>query len=265
MGRKCVTLRVFASILLLGVVMAYEYKMQAGVLGYPGSLDAEIYRQIADFLIKEMEEGRSERDKGHCAMYFDSLIFDTSNGSTFYNSLVKARDSFKNIGVAIAIGPFIDVFASTDYVILHQFHLLTSPAGENAGLMDPQKVVSILPEPKSMATVIADVIHKLQWKNVVLLSQGNRQRLSCDGVTSRLIGERECFACADDFSPVLTLGQKGIQVWPIRLPTRIVSHEDAELRRNLIELRASEKNKFILHSTRRDIVHRVILAVSFFS
>lgn len=98
-------------------------------------------------------------------------------------SRFSARDSFKNIGVAIAIGPFIDVFASTDYVILHQFHLLTSPAGENAGLMDPQKVVSILPEPKSMATVIADVIHKLQWKNVVLLSQGNRQRLSCDGVT----------------------------------------------------------------------------------
>nr|KAG5699186.1 hypothetical protein BaRGS_012707 [Batillaria attramentaria] len=64
----------------------------------------------------------------------------------------------------------------------------------------------------------------------------------------------------DDFSPVLTLGQQNIQVWPIRLPTHITSHEDRELKRNLIELRASAKNKFILHSTRRDIVQHVMLA-----
>jgi len=66
------------------------------------------------------------------------------------------------------------VFASTDYVILHQYHLLTSAAGQNAELMDPKKVVSILPEPQSMAKAIADVVAKLHWDNVAFLSQGKR-------------------------------------------------------------------------------------------
>ena len=65
----------------------------------------------------------------------------------------------------------------------------------------------------------------------------------------------------DDFSPVLQLGRNDIEVWPIRLPARISFHNDTELQGNLRKLRESEKNKIILHSTRRDTVHYVMTAV----
>ena len=70
-----------------------------------------------------------------------------------------------------------------------------------------------------------------------------------------------CVFFSDDFSPVLQLGRNNIEVWPIRLPARISFHNDTELQGNLRKLRESEKNKIILHSTRRDTVHYVMMAV----
>ncbi|XP_070199578.1 glutamate receptor ionotropic, kainate 2-like isoform X2 [Littorina saxatilis] len=227
------TTKVICFVLLTwSAATAYKHTITASVLGYPGSTAEEMYEKIADVT---MEESMSARQRENCDIRFNSLTFNTTTGSDVYDSLTKARENFSQKSIAAAIGPFIDVFASTEYVILNQYHLLTSAAGQNAELMDLKKVVSILPEPKSMARAIADVITKLHWRNVAFLSQ-------------------------DDFSPVLQLGQNDIQVWPIRLPTHITSHTDRDLQRNLIELRTSEKHKFILHSSRRDTVRHVMTA-----
>ncbi|XP_076451148.1 glutamate receptor ionotropic, kainate 3-like [Babylonia areolata] len=210
---------------------SFTYNIKASVLGEAGEEREELYSTLGQLL---MEQHLTLHQRQVCALHFNTITFNRSSGDDVYRSLQKARDNFSNQFIAAAIGPFIDVFTSTDYVILHQYHLLTSAAGQKVELMDQSKVVSILPEPTSMARAIADVIHRLDWDNVAFLSQ-------------------------DDFAPVLHLSKK-IQVWPIRLPAHISSSEDPELQRNLIELRKAEKDKLILHSTRRDTVHHVLMA-----
>ncbi|XP_059145982.1 glutamate receptor ionotropic, kainate 3-like isoform X2 [Physella acuta] len=175
------------------------------------------------------------KSEGNCKLLFNPLNLNKTNGEAFYDSLVKARDNFDSSNVAVAIGPFIEVFSSTSYVITKQVHMLTSAAGQNAGMMDPKRVVSILPEPSSLSTGIAKTVIRIGWKNVAFLAQ-------------------------DDFSPVLSLGQNNVTVWPIRLPNKVRSPDDPELVRNLIELRKSEKERFILHSNKRDVVMNVLIA-----
>ncbi|XP_041366451.1 glutamate receptor ionotropic, kainate 2-like [Gigantopelta aegis] len=229
-------------LLLLGVLLmvhqneaVFHYYIQGSVMGRNQSSDTELYQEIADILLRENTRPNGTIAQNYCAIRFNTLNFDTSSGSAIHNSLVTARANFEDKGVAVAIGPYIDVFTSTNYVIINQLHMLTSPTGEDAEKMDPDWVLSILPEQASISAAVADIVNKLGWRNVALLSQ-------------------------DDFSPVLKLGHYNIQVWPIRLPTTIVSDKDQELQRNLIELRKSQKRKFILHSTKMDIIQHVMLA-----
>ena len=58
----------------------------------------------------------------------------------------------------MAIGPYIDVLANTDYVIKHQVHLLTSPLGRDAGKVDQQRVLYILPESSYVEMVLYLII-----------------------------------------------------------------------------------------------------------
>ncbi|XP_012937655.1 uncharacterized protein LOC101862112 [Aplysia californica] len=150
--------------------------INASVLGKPGSYDAALYSAIADMLLREddTERNGSNPRPYYCKLHFKALTFDTSTGDAVFDSLVRARQNFKSPKVAVAIGPFIEVFASTDYVISSQLHILTSPPGQNAGMMDPDKVVSILPEPNSLSIAIAACVKRLGWHDVALLAQGER-------------------------------------------------------------------------------------------
>ena len=88
----------------------------------------------------------------------------------WYNALITARQTFNDESVAVAIGPQIDVFTSTDYVILHQVHFVTS-AGQ---LVDQgYRTMPILPDPKSLSTAVAKIVKYLDWNTVAFLSQGN--------------------------------------------------------------------------------------------
>ncbi|XP_050408953.1 glutamate receptor ionotropic, kainate 2 isoform X2 [Patella vulgata] len=207
---------------------AHEYKIHASVMGRPGSNDIQLYRKVADIMFREDVPHKGSIN--HCAINFKEFTFDMTNGSTVYDSLTTARSNFESKDVAVAIGPAIDVFTSTEYVILNQVHLLTSPASESSS-----RVISVLPQANSMSAAIADIVTKLGWNNVALLAQ-------------------------DDFSPVLTLGTAGIKVWPIRLSPKISSEDDRELQKNLIQLRSSQNDKFILHSNNREVIRSVMEA-----
>ncbi len=86
--------------------------------------------------------------------------------------LYLAGSNFDNPSIAVAIGPYIDVFTSTNYVIRDQLHMLTSSAGQKTELMDPDRVVSILPEQTSLSNAVAKVVMTLGWNNVAYLSKG---------------------------------------------------------------------------------------------
>ncbi|BFZ05245.1 hypothetical protein BsWGS_08284 [Bradybaena similaris] len=131
----------------------------------------------------------------------------------------------------------MEVFASTDYIIREQTHILTSAAGQNSGIMDPAKVVSVLPEPRSLSRAISATVKELGWTDVAFLAQ-------------------------DDFSPVLSLRHEELKVWPLRLPNVIVTFSDSELQRILIEFRESQKKKCILHSNNRNVVMNVLKAAN---
>ncbi|CAL1540123.1 unnamed protein product [Lymnaea stagnalis] len=235
------TARLLCVVACLTSARAYNYYfiINATVLGTPGSNDAKLYSDIADVLLREESpKGTGKSGKAtpnFCKLVFTPLNLDKSSGESFYDSLEQARENFNDQKVAVAIGPFMEIFASTDYVITKQIHILTSAAGQNAGMMNPDRVVSILPEPSSLSSIIAATVTKLNWTNVAFLAQ-------------------------DDFSPVLSLGQSGTVVWPIRLPNKVNSPDDPELIRNLIELRKSQRNIFILHSNNRDVVMHVLKA-----
>ncbi|XP_046580373.1 glutamate receptor ionotropic, kainate 2-like [Haliotis rubra] len=190
-----------------------------------------MYRDIADVLLDGDD---------FCTINFKKVSYDTTNGSTIYNSLTagtlrgSARRNSDNQFTTVTIGPYIDMFTSK-YVIINQRHILTSSAGQRA--KDSESVVSILPEQHSLSVAVATIAKRLKWNNVALLSQ-------------------------DDFSTVLTLGIHGIDVSPIRLPSRIASDEDAELVHNLMGLRASQKDRIILHSSKRDTVTHVMRAIA---
>ncbi|KAH9518738.1 hypothetical protein Btru_006120 [Bulinus truncatus] len=208
-------------------------------MGSVPEFQAKLYTEIAKMLLNEENpkhvDGEVPASQNYCRLVFTPLSFDKSSAESFYTSLSKARENFDAGKVSVAIGPFMEVFTSTNYVITKQTHILTSAAGQNAGMMDPDRVVSILPEPSSLSSVIANTVKALQWKDVAFLAQ-------------------------DDFSPVLSMGQSGIQVWPIRLPNKVRSPDDPELKRNLIELRKSQRKIFILHSNNRDVVLNVLQA-----
>ena len=72
--------------------------------------------------------------------------------------------------MAVAIGPQIDVFTSTDYVILHQIHFVTSSADV---IQQGSRTMPILPDPKSLSTAIARIARFLKWRKLAFLSQGN--------------------------------------------------------------------------------------------
>ncbi|XP_046580381.1 uncharacterized protein LOC124287932 [Haliotis rubra] len=177
---------------LVNVTAGFQFMINASVMGYPASTDADLYREIADILLREENPRPSKHN--YCAIHFGKVSFDNTNGSTIYRSLTAARRNFQNHHVAVAIGPYIDVFTSTNYVILNQRHMLTSSAGQKSELLDPDMVVSILPERHNLSEAVARIVEKLDWNYVALLSQ-------------------------DDFSTVLNLGTHGIQVSPIRLPS----------------------------------------------
>ncbi|XP_046375618.1 glutamate receptor ionotropic, kainate 2-like isoform X1 [Haliotis rufescens] len=233
MGRHSTALLAAGLVALVNVTAGFQFMINASVMGYPASTDVELYREIADILLRE--ENPRPNKHNYCAIHFGKVTFDTTNGSTMYRSLTAARRNFQNHYVAVAIGPYIDVFTSTNYVILNQRHMLTSSAGQKTDLLDPEMILSILPERHNLSEAVSKIVEKLGWKYVALLSQ-------------------------DDFSTVLNLGTHNIQVSPIRLPSRIDSDEDVDLVRNLMELRASQKKRFILHSTKRDTVMHVMRA-----
>ena len=83
-----------------------------------------------------------------------------------------ARSNFTHTDIAVAIGPLIDVDTSTDYVILQQYHLMTSRAGKRASVSKANKVLSLLPEQRSMASVVSLIVEQLNWADVTFLSQG---------------------------------------------------------------------------------------------
>ena len=66
---------------------------------------------------------------------------------------------------------------------------------------------------------------------------------------------------SDDFAPVLSLSQQGIFVFPIQLPVKMKSKDDADLRQTLTTLRKAHMEKFVLHSMDREVVKNVIFAV----
>jgi len=67
----------------------------------------------------------------------------------------------------------------------------------------------------------------------------------------------------DDFSPVLALSDRSIFVWPIRLPTKINSRDDPELKMTMTKLREARMHYFILHTLKKDVVLNVLHAVRF--
>ncbi|KAK3594049.1 hypothetical protein CHS0354_040810 [Potamilus streckersoni] len=171
-------------------------------------------------------------DDKNCKIKFQTLEFDTTNGSTVYNSLTRARSTLENNTVAVAIGSQIDVFTSIDYVITQQVHLVTS---SEQGMESAERVIPIMPDPESLSMAVGKTIKALDWKKVAFLAQ-------------------------DDFSPVHELGKEDIFVWPIMLPDRIASSDDLELQHTLINLREAQMEKFILHSMNKSVVKTVIQA-----
>ena len=87
-------------------------------------------------------------------------------------STISARSLFEDDHMSIAIGPYIDVFTSIQYVIQKQVHIVTSSIEKP----EPSKrTFPILPDANSMSSAIAKIVKRLNWKKVAFLSQGISQ------------------------------------------------------------------------------------------
>ncbi|XP_033753087.1 glutamate receptor ionotropic, kainate 3-like [Pecten maximus] len=194
------------------------------VLGRKGETVIEDYRKVADVL----QEGHRD----YCKIRFTPVEYDNSNGTTVYESLERALDIFAKPEIVIAVGPFIDVFTSTDYVIKRQIHLVTS---SSEGQEKSARALPVLPDTKSLSNAVAEIVQTLGWTKVAFLSQ-------------------------DDFSPVLALGNRDIFAWPILLPSNINNGHNLELRQTMTQLREAQMRQFILHSMDKEVVQHVITA-----
>ncbi|KAL4225053.1 hypothetical protein ACF0H5_015747 [Mactra antiquata] len=220
-----------------------ETVLNAVVLGHKGLVDVEKYVKITEAL-------EDKTKTSYCRIDFRPLEYDSTDGKSVYDSLQNARATFEDSNIAVAIGPQIDVFTSTDYVILHQVLFVTS----SDEMIEPaNRTMPILPDPKSLSDAIATAVDYLEWTKVAFLSQ-------------------------DDFSPVLALGGKGVFVSPIRLPSNLTSscryrngrnnsdagncelREHPQLQQTLTTLRESQMDKFILHSMKKEVVQAVLMA-----
>ncbi|XP_060587062.1 uncharacterized protein LOC132742625 [Ruditapes philippinarum] len=235
------------SLACFGLVTASETTLNAVVVGHRGKVNINEYVQIAEVL------GNGE--DSYCRINFTSLEYDTTDGTSVYESLKEARKTFEDTHIAVAIGPQIDVFTSTDYVILHQTLFVTS---SDETITEANRTMPILPDPQTLSKGIAAIVKFLKWPKVAFLSQ-------------------------DDFSPVLALGGMGIFVSPIRLPSNLSSsyadtgkningtkngnghreYENPQLQQTLTTLRESQMDTFILHSMKRDVVKTVLLAFTY--
>ncbi|XP_069133295.1 glutamate receptor ionotropic, kainate 3-like [Argopecten irradians] len=201
-----------------------SYLLNAAVLGRKGQTVIEDYRRVAEVL----QEGH----KDYCQVRFTPVEYDNSNGTTVYESLKTALDIFANPEIVIAVGPFIDVFTSMDYVIKRQIHLVTS---SSEGQEKSDRALPVLPDTKSLSNAVAEIVRTLGWTKVAFLSQ-------------------------DDFSPVLALGNSEIFAWPILLPSKITNGGNLELRQTMTQLREAQMRQFILHSMDKEVVQHVIAA-----
>ncbi|XP_060066775.1 glutamate receptor ionotropic, kainate 3-like [Ylistrum balloti] len=184
----------------------------------------EDYQKVVDVL----QSGHTD----YCKVRFSPVEYDNSNGSTVYQSLEKALAIFAKKDTVIAVGPFIDVFTSMEYVIKRQIHLVTS-SSESQEKSD--RALPVLPDTKSLSSAVAEIVHSLGWTKVAFLSQ-------------------------DDFSPVLALGNRDIFAWPILLPSNIQNGNNQELRQTMTQLREAQMRQFILHSMDKEVVQHVITA-----
>ncbi|XP_053385005.1 glutamate receptor ionotropic, kainate 3-like isoform X2 [Mercenaria mercenaria] len=238
-------LLVLVGVACFALAFSAETTLNAVVVGYKGKVNINEYIEIADIL--------GGKEDGFCKLNFTALEYDTTDGKSVYESLKQARATFEDTHIAVAIGPQIDVFTSTDYVILHQTLFVTS---SDELITEANRTMPILPDPQSLSKGIATIVKFLKWPKVAFLSQ-------------------------DDFSPVLALGGMGIFVSPIRLPSNLSSshadrngkfkngtrngnghreYENPQLQQTLTTLRESQMDTFILHSMKKDVVKTVLLA-----
>ncbi|XP_052064516.1 glutamate receptor ionotropic, kainate 2-like [Mytilus californianus] len=216
---------VFFSLCTVFSVKSFSTYLNAAIVGYKDRTNFENYKTIAEKL-------ENDSSVHFCKLNLTEAAYDKTDGPHVYQSLTSARSLFDDDHMTIAIGPYIDVFTSMQYVIRKQVHLVT----ESAEKPEPSdRTFPILPDATSMSTAIAQIVEKLNWKKVAFLSQG-------------------------DFAPVLSLSQKNIFVFPTQLPVNITSKEDPDLRQTLTTLRINHMEKFILHSMDRDVVKNVIFA-----
>ena len=99
-------------------------------------------------------------------VFTSTILYSCINNRVFTS---PARAAFENGSVAVAIGPQIDVFTSTDYVILNQIHFVTT---SDAVTEAASRTMPILPDPKSLSIAIAKVAKDFGWNKVAFLSQG---------------------------------------------------------------------------------------------
>ncbi|XP_071181832.1 glutamate receptor ionotropic, kainate 3-like [Mytilus edulis] len=216
---------VFFSLCTVFSVKSFSTYLNAAIVGYKNRTNFENYKTIAETLEKNSS-------LHFCKLNLTEVAYDKTDGPHVYQSLTSARSLFDDDRMAIAIGPYIDVFTSMQYVIRKQVHLVT----ESSRQPEPsERTFPILPDASSMSTAIAQIVEKLRWKKVAFLSQG-------------------------DFAPVLSLSQKNIFVFPTQLPVKIASKDDPDLRQTLTTLRINHMEKFILHSMDREVVKNVIFA-----
>ncbi|OWF54150.1 Glutamate receptor ionotropic, kainate 3 [Mizuhopecten yessoensis] len=199
-----------------------SYIINAAVLSRKGESMIDDYQKVEEVL----QLGHND----YCRIRFSPVEYDNSNGSTVYQSLERALAVFKNPENVIAVGPFIDVFTSMDYVIKQQIHLVTS---SSEGQEKSERALPVLPDTKSLSSAVAEIVQTLGWNKVAFLSQ-------------------------DDFSPVLALGNRDIFAWPILLPSNIKGGHDQELRQTMTQLREAQMRHFILHSMDKEVVQHVI-------
>lgn len=213
--------------LLMSVWSTTTY-LNAAIVGYKGKTNFENYKAVADKL-------NADNPLASCKLNFTEVAYDKADGLRVYQSLTSARSLFENDKMAIAIGPYIDVFTSKQYVIQKQAHIVTSSIEKS----EPSPITyPILPDHTSMSKAIAKIVKSLRWKKVAFLSQ-------------------------DDFAPVLSLSQEDIFVLPIQLPPSIKGEKnDSELRQTLTTLRKAHMEQFVLHSMDRDVVKSVIDAAT---
>ena len=86
-----------------------------------------------------------------------------------YIYTISARSLFEDDRMSIAIGPYIDVFTSMQYVIQKQVHIVTSSIEKSEPSI---RTFPILPDANSMSSAIAKIVKRLNWNKVAFLSQG---------------------------------------------------------------------------------------------